>query len=59
MASAATNALRLEGTLSPTLGGEAKYVMAAARAKLGDASEAARWLREAIRELPRWASIAG
>jgi len=44
--------------ISETLGGEAKYVMAVARGQLGDASEAARWLREAIRELPRWASIA-
>lgn len=39
-------------------GGEAKYHLAAAYARLGEGKDAARWLRLAIEELPKWAEYA-
>lgn len=39
-------------------GGEAKFNLACAYALAGEAGDAARWLREAIREAPKWAARA-
>ncbi|MBI4915860.1 MAG: hypothetical protein HY825_08430 [Acidobacteria bacterium] len=36
-------------------GGEAKFLLAVAHAAQGQGAEAARWLRRAIEELPKWA----
>ena len=39
-------------------GGEAKYLLAVAYARQGDNKEAARWLKSAANELPKWAARA-
>jgi tetratricopeptide (TPR) repeat protein len=44
--------------VSATYGGEARYLLARAYAQQGEGRDAARWLRQAIDEAPKWAEHA-
>jgi len=48
----------LMSTTDQKFGGEAKYLMAVAYAKKGEAMDSVRWLKQAVTELPRWAAVA-